>query len=384
MTDRDALYAAVLAAPDDDTPRLVYADYLDDTGARADAIRARFIRNQVALARAEPWSAEYDRLRRATAPVEDHYKKEWAADLEGGFGRGIHFSRGFVAQVTCDLSRFLSDSTRVFDRHPVRAVKFTTARAHGAYPTLAASPSLARLHTLHAPGEHVDDAAAERLAASPHIGGLRCLRVVRSALSIAGLGRLASLTRSGLRELELDEHRAIGEAEVAHLVAEIDGLRLLDLSNITFGPRVAIALAGARALAGLEVLWLGYGANAAGTPLRGPGAVALAESPHLRGLTELDLYGQELRKRGAEAFFTAYAWPRLKRLGLRSNGIPASSIPAFAANPHLRSLREIDFRSNDIKAEDLGPLREACPETKFLTDDTEHPIRLVLLPEDQP
>ena len=53
MTDRDALYAAILAAPDDDNPRLVYADYLDDTGVRADAIRARFIRNQVALSRAE-------------------------------------------------------------------------------------------------------------------------------------------------------------------------------------------------------------------------------------------------------------------------------------------------------------------------------------------
>ena len=37
MTDRDALYAAVLAAPDDDTPRLVYADWLTaqgDTGTK--------------------------------------------------------------------------------------------------------------------------------------------------------------------------------------------------------------------------------------------------------------------------------------------------------------------------------------------------------------
>ncbi|MBN9522452.1 TIGR02996 domain-containing protein [bacterium] len=222
MTDRDALYAAVLAAPDDDTPRLVYADFLDDTGVRADAIRARFISNQIALARAEPWSEEYDRLHRATAPVEDHYRKEWAADLEGGFGRGSHFSRGFVAQVMCDLPRFLSDGMRVFDRHPVRGVKFTTARAHGAYSTLAVSPLLARIHTLHASGEQVDDIAAERLAASPHIVGLRCLRVTRSALSIAGLGRLVSLTRSGLRELELYEHRAIGEAEVVRLVATGD------------------------------------------------------------------------------------------------------------------------------------------------------------------
>ncbi|MBN9522453.1 hypothetical protein J0H58_28690 [bacterium] len=129
---------------------------------------------------------------------------------------------------------------------------------------------------------------------------------------------------------------------------------------------------------------MSYGADAAGTPLRGPGAVALAESPYLRGLTELDLYGQELRKRGAQAFAAAYAWPRLKRLGLCGNGIPASAIPAFAANPYMRSLSVLDFRSNDIRAEDLGPLREACPNTRFLTDDTDHPVRLVLLPEDEP
>src|SRR5215216_3273134 len=30
MTDRDALYRAILAHPDDDTPRLVYADWLQE------------------------------------------------------------------------------------------------------------------------------------------------------------------------------------------------------------------------------------------------------------------------------------------------------------------------------------------------------------------
>ena len=30
MSDEDALLAAIIAAPDDDTPRLVYADWLDE------------------------------------------------------------------------------------------------------------------------------------------------------------------------------------------------------------------------------------------------------------------------------------------------------------------------------------------------------------------
>ena len=62
MTDRDALLAAILANPDDDLPRLVYADWLEENG---DALlgaerssageRAAFIRAQVEAARAEPF-----------------------------------------------------------------------------------------------------------------------------------------------------------------------------------------------------------------------------------------------------------------------------------------------------------------------------------------
>ena len=41
MTDHDALLAAILAAPEDDAPRLIYADWLEEHGQ---ADRAAFIR----------------------------------------------------------------------------------------------------------------------------------------------------------------------------------------------------------------------------------------------------------------------------------------------------------------------------------------------------
>ena len=46
MTERDQLWRAVLAAPDDDAPRLAFADWLEDHG---DAARADFVRTQIAL-----------------------------------------------------------------------------------------------------------------------------------------------------------------------------------------------------------------------------------------------------------------------------------------------------------------------------------------------
>lgn len=46
MTDGDALRAAILDNPDDDTPRLVYADWLDEAGQ---SDYAEFIRVQIEL-----------------------------------------------------------------------------------------------------------------------------------------------------------------------------------------------------------------------------------------------------------------------------------------------------------------------------------------------
>jgi uncharacterized protein (TIGR02996 family) len=51
VTQDDAFLQAILESPDDDTPRLVYADYLDEHG---ETDRAEFIRVQVALASLPP------------------------------------------------------------------------------------------------------------------------------------------------------------------------------------------------------------------------------------------------------------------------------------------------------------------------------------------
>jgi uncharacterized protein (TIGR02996 family) len=51
VTHDDAFLQAILESPDDDTPRLVYADWLDEYG---ETDRAEFIRVQIALAALPP------------------------------------------------------------------------------------------------------------------------------------------------------------------------------------------------------------------------------------------------------------------------------------------------------------------------------------------
>ena len=53
MSDRAALFAAILAQPDEDTPRLALADWFDEHGDTSDRRRAELIRAQCELSRLE-------------------------------------------------------------------------------------------------------------------------------------------------------------------------------------------------------------------------------------------------------------------------------------------------------------------------------------------
>lgn len=54
MNDLEALYAAILLHPTDDTPRLIYADALDEAGGADNTARAEFIRKHIELDRIGP------------------------------------------------------------------------------------------------------------------------------------------------------------------------------------------------------------------------------------------------------------------------------------------------------------------------------------------
>ena len=53
MSEEAAFLRAILANPEDDAPRLVYADWLDDTGDPAAAIKANYLRDSAALLSAD-------------------------------------------------------------------------------------------------------------------------------------------------------------------------------------------------------------------------------------------------------------------------------------------------------------------------------------------
>lgn len=130
MSDRSALMAAVLAAPDDDVPRLVYADYLDDTGDPVDAARAEFIRLEVEADRFPTGAAERQELDARAAVLFRKHIAEWNRDLPGWLGKDarVFYRRGFPHELEAEYERFASSAFELFEAAPIRAVQLTAAR----------------------------------------------------------------------------------------------------------------------------------------------------------------------------------------------------------------------------------------------------------------
>jgi len=97
--EADALLDAIFNHPDDDTPRLVYADWLQEHGYED---YAQFIRLQCAAAHEELWSDEANRLWVEIGRVWNRLDREWMPATRDQWlylditPDAIHFERGFL------------------------------------------------------------------------------------------------------------------------------------------------------------------------------------------------------------------------------------------------------------------------------------------------
>lgn len=118
--DRAALVAGILANPDDDTPRLVAADWFEENG---DAARGEFIRVQVNRARLPPTDPQQPEL----AARELRLLKEHAARWIGAHFafKKCRFRRGFIEYVHLHLTHFLHHRRELLALEPVRDISLT-------------------------------------------------------------------------------------------------------------------------------------------------------------------------------------------------------------------------------------------------------------------
>lgn len=205
MTTADMLLRAILESPEDDAPRLVYADWLEEHG---DAKRAEFIRAQCTLAGMPDGHPTRPALGDRVRQLEAKHRRSWLAPVRRWLD-DWWFHRGFVEYISIDTRRFVKRAEDLFCYAPVQRVEFN--HADGRVRELAAVPQLRRLTHVYLNRRNRDDygndlsdadvwalAAApldrvtylsfgggcaseeafRALAASPHLAGLRHLRVI--------------------------------------------------------------------------------------------------------------------------------------------------------------------------------------------------------------
>jgi uncharacterized protein (TIGR02996 family) len=257
--DERALIQAIIAAPDDDLARLVYADWLDEHGQPE---RAHLIRVQCELARLrladDPGFARYETLRIEERTILNRWAKVWIKEFLADFPTNrqtrVFFRRGMPGDLWCSAKYFVGNGSALFRNAPLMTVNILR-------PTAKALAEVA-------------EAAVFGLVAGWRFWACRTPpEVVLAFLSLLPMRTLRLLDFSRRIIHNSADERTAWDA-VTERIAGMPVLRhvhRLDLSSCGIGHR---------------------------------GAMALARSPYLDGVEVLNLNGNHLGKRSTDALRT--------------------------------------------------------------------------------
>ncbi len=367
MSMQAAFLADIVAHPEDDAPRLVYADWLEENG---DPDRASFIRTQCRLASCGHAPERTDLLADEAALLAKNGKK-WRKPLAKVTAR-VEFERGFPHRIALPIAKFITHGEDALAAAPTLR-EYRALQVAANWDQLLACPAFGRLPSLDAGYLRLGQGRVKALATSPHVAGLRELVLSGAKMLAGGLREvcasphLAGLTRLELARNDLGDLAAEALAGSPHL----KNLRSLDLSSNGLTATGIGRLARWEGAARLEVLKiLEYeGADDA--------ARAFAEGDW-RSLHTLTLDLHDMRAAGMDAVGRCASLAGLKRLSVTHElgqparglllsphlaglehlamtpGGAAGDFAALAEAPMLRSLRSLDVVQN--REEGLGPV----------------------------
>jgi uncharacterized protein (TIGR02996 family) len=221
--EREAFIREIVTHPDEDAPRLIYADWLEERGDP----QGEFIRVQCELA-ASPQSARCRELRQREAAILAAYREEWVRSLGGELIRAI-FRRGLMEHLQAIPKSFFSNRTRWFQQAPVSTLEVRLDKGDVSRFTKCSELQYAR--SLRVGGSELGDD--------------RCIRLLNSSY----LRRLDELWLTST---------SIGPSAVRRLVESplATRLRVLILSGNALGNEGGGILADARPLPALEALYI--------------------------------------------------------------------------------------------------------------------------------
>jgi uncharacterized protein (TIGR02996 family) len=399
MSDEKALLAAIWEHPHEDTPRLMYADWLQERGGASNVARAEFIRAQCELARTPHGTPRWTELYARAVRLREAHTGTWKRGVSKGIAYAA-YERGFFrpAPRTFTGSQFLALKRGALKEAPAWQVDLKSFVS--VFDRVTASSNLARVGWLYlhrlCPGRCLNQLAASRHAR--HIAALTATLDHRYAWTPPATGApgLAALTdfklsasRSGpvftaladsafapaLSALDLSACAGLGAGELAELARgdRFERLARLDLRSCNLGPVQLGSLTGAGPAPPVTDL------NLTLNPLGDDGLAALLATPLVGRVRVLALHGTGLTDAGAAALAR---WPgaaQLTHLNLSNNSIGRAGIEALVRAP-LAALQYLYLNVNplnrDAGAVTLLRARFAAGPTRVVVTRTRATARL--------
>lgn len=389
MREADALLQTVTMHAGDDTPRLVYADWLDEhapdripSPAAGPSARAEFIRVQCRLARGAVAEPDYPELLEREIDLADWLNThnpdrfpapalieagEWGA-YRRGFGEIVEFEEDWEDDPAASADKIAMALEEAFAEGPGRTLRLEDAMAEEV-ALLSRRPIFGDLHGLYLDflGDGVEDQAVRAIATSRYATGLKRLFIDFSVGKVGYEALAASPYLGNMEALALDYPpvsaamvRTLGRAKWFRNLRYLqlcldDGDVLRALADLPLMPRlVSLTLrgsadAGAPALrrfaASAAFPRLAY-LDATDSRLTADQLGILARGPW--PLRHLRLGRNQIRRAGCEAIAGAAFARSLRVLDLRGAEITTGGAQTLAAADSLAGLRHLDLAENPI------------------------------------
>lgn len=220
--EETAILQEILEHPDDDVPRLIYADWLEDHGGPMEQARAEFIRLQIQLSRMPGDDERRPELEALERRMRKRHERQWLGELREAI-QGWTFVRGFISHLALEAGQLLKIHPLLLRRHPVHSLRLTSAREGGVLARLGQLPFLLQVLSLDLSNNYLDQTQVEPLVDSPYLRNLRTLRFNDNPYGYDAVRALTeSMELSSLRVLELRRNNLTDVN--ARMLAESDAL----------------------------------------------------------------------------------------------------------------------------------------------------------------
>jgi|GEM_PF-6382259 len=323
MSDRAALEAGIVARPDDDTARLVFADWLDEHGEHS---RAEFVRLQIEWERAERFSAPWLALIGRMSALVKADPRELDAEPVSRLAP-VPFRRGLTEAVRFTVESAFDDRWHWYERTPVRFAHLVASNEHAALiEALEDGIPVERFAGLEVTAGYAAAHVGDLLSAwHARLAGLRAFGLTNGyfggnafnrALSAFAPGQLTALSVAGVSP------NSIPVLPLAQWNWP-SNLTWLDLSNVQIHNRLADEVAGCKFIR--------------------------AETVRLSGETHhypfLEL---RLRDAGLRRVLEAGTFPAVRRLDVSHQDLGPESLYVLLGHGSALALEELRFAGNRL------------------------------------